>query len=39
MIHDLRRDWQRWTTAERVLATVIVATILIATPATILMGA
>jgi hypothetical protein len=39
MIHDLRRDWGRWTTAERVLASLIVAIALISIPATILIGA
>ena len=38
MVDDLRKDWQRWTTAERVLATLIVAIILIATPATMLVN-
>jgi hypothetical protein len=39
VIHDLRRDWRRWTTAERVLASVIMAVFLIGTTATILMTA
>ena len=38
MVDDLRKDWQRWTTAEHVLATLIVAIILIATPATMLVN-
>ena len=39
VIHDLQRDWRRWTTAERALASVIVAALLICTSATILMTA
>ena len=39
VIHDLRRDWRRWTTAERALASVIMAALLICTSATILMTA
>jgi len=38
MVDDLRKDWQRWTTVERVLATLIVAIVLIATPATMLVN-
>jgi hypothetical protein len=38
VIHDLRRDWRRWTTTERALASVIMA-LLICTSATILMTA
>jgi hypothetical protein len=37
MIHDFRRDWRRWTPAERVSASVIVAILLIGIPTTILM--
>ena len=39
VIHDLQRDWRRWTTAERALASVIMAVLLICTSATILMTA
>jgi len=39
VIHDLRRDWRRWTTTERALASVIMAALLICTSATILMTA
>ena len=39
VIHDLQRDWRRWTTAERALASVIMAALLIGTSATILMTA
>jgi hypothetical protein len=39
MIHDFRRDWRRWTTAERVSASVFVAILLIGIPASILMTA
>jgi hypothetical protein len=39
MIHDICRDWQRWTMAERVLAAVMVAILLIVTPATFLVTA
>ena len=39
VIHDLQRDWRRWTTTERALASVIMAALLIGTSATILMTA
>ena len=39
MIHDFRRDWRHWTTAERVLASVIVSILLISISVTILMSA
>jgi hypothetical protein len=38
-IQDLQRDWRRWTAAERALASVIMAAILLCTSATILMTA
>lgn len=38
-MHDLRRDWRRWTIAERVLASVIVSILAIGLSATILMMA
>jgi hypothetical protein len=37
MFHDLRRDWRRWTNAERISAAFIAASLLIGIPATILM--
>jgi len=37
MIYDLRRDWRRWTRAERAFAPVIAAILLIVIPTTILM--
>jgi hypothetical protein len=39
MIRDLRRDWRRWTRAERVLASAIVAILLAGIPTTILLTA
>jgi hypothetical protein len=36
MIHDVCRDWRSWSTAERVLATLIITLLVLATPATIL---
>jgi hypothetical protein len=39
VIHDFRRDWRRWTLAERVLASVIVSILLIGISVTILMTA
>jgi len=36
MIEDLRRDWRRWTTVERVSASAIVAILLVSIPAAIL---
>jgi hypothetical protein len=39
VIHDFRRDWQRWTRAERVLAAVIAAILLIGVPTAIAMTA
>jgi hypothetical protein len=39
VIHDLRRDWRRWTATERALASVIMAALLICTSATILLTA
>jgi len=39
VIHDLRRDWRRWTTAERVLASIILSILLIGLSATILLTA
>jgi FlaG/FlaF family flagellin (archaellin) len=37
MIHDFHRDWRRWSSAERALAPVIAAILLIAIPAAILL--
>jgi len=39
VIHDLRRDWRRWTTGERVLASIILSILLIGLSATILLTA
>ena len=39
VIDDLRRDWRRWTTAERVSASAIVAVLLVSIPAAILVVA
>jgi hypothetical protein len=38
MINDLRKDWHRWTTGERLLATAFLAILLTAAPAAILMA-
>jgi hypothetical protein len=39
VIHDPQRDWRRWTAAERALASLIMAGLLICTAATILLTA
>jgi hypothetical protein len=39
VIDDLRRDWRRWTMAERVSASAIVAILMISVPAAILVAA
>ena len=38
-IHDLQRDWRRWTTVERALASLIMAGLLLCAAAPILMTA
>jgi len=35
LIHDLRRDWRRWTRAERAFAPMIAAILLIVIPTAI----